>query len=336
MVFLMALDVSKSSMFQDIFGMGANLGTYYALKKEHYFNDEKIKEIISEKNPKQEILQNLIRFLFKSIITELIKNIPLPKQFTREKLKDFMVEQTIKEIKKESPKQNLNKNTLVRLLKLYFQIPQNIATEDSKLIQKTVPNLLEKFKKLFKELMEENIQATKNTRKSIQKLFLQSDYPSPFVISTSKMCNVLITYYHYVITETEKFLDESIQVIQRGDNLGDYEWKQFFMVDMEKVLKLQFKLFKLFIELLLFIEIWNAPSFDSLFKPLEKETLVYKKLENKFFKKQVQKIDMLADKMHMILLDTMYQQKTDIPYTLEKDPEITEKEKLLLSKLLFV
>ena len=336
MVFLMALDVNKSSMFLDIFGMGANLGTYYAMKNEHNFIEEKIKEIVSVKNPKQEILQDLIKFLFKSIITELIKNIPIPKQFTQEKLTDYMVEQTIKEIKKEIPKLNLNKNTLVKFLKLFFQIPQNLATEDSKSIQKVVPNLLEKFKKLYKEMMEENIQATKNTRKSIQKLFLQSDYPTTFVISASKMCNVLITYYYYVITEAEKFLDESIQVIQRGDNLGDYEWKQFFMVDMEKVLKLQFKLFKLFIELLLFIEIWNSPSFDSLFKPLEEKTLSYKNLEENFFKKQVQKIDLIAEEMHTILLDTMYQQKTDIPYTIEKDLEITEKEKLLLSKLLFV
>ena len=333
----MALDVQKSSMLQDVFSMGANLGTYYAIQKKHNFNEDKFKDIVTEKNLKQDFLKNLVLIILKSIFTEFLKNIPLPNNLTQEELINYLIKLTLKEFKKEMPaiKQNLKKNTFLELLELFFQIPIILETKDDITIQKTVPKLFTKFKQKYEKMMEENIQAAINTRKDLHRLFLQSDFPSEFITTTSKMCNVLITYYYYITSETVRFLDESKRIVQQGKDLDDGEWEKFFKIDMKRVLDLQYELHKLLIELLLFIEIWHSPSLEFLFKPIEEKTYTSSKLKKSYFEKQLQKLDRTANELHIIVLETLYKEKAEIPFTLEKNSEITEKERQFLGNLLF-
>lgn len=334
----MALGISKPSIIQDVFNMGANLGTYYVVKKEQKVNEQEIKEIVTKKDTKQKSLNDLVKFLFKPFIIELIKKIPIPEHYKRSTVVEYLIEQAIKSIDIESPnlKQKLDKSIFLKFLKLFFDILEEMENKDIKTLHELVPKLLMKLQKIYKKLMNENIQSAKNIRKEFQAMFLQSDFPTKFVQSTSKTCNVLITYYHYISNEAERFLEGSIAIIQQGKNVNDFQWDGFFTADFGKVLELQYDLSRSLIELILFIEIWHAPNLEDILKPWREKALSYKNIDKIFFDQQIKKLDETADELHDILLETMYKNKAKIPFTLEKDPEITENEKELISNLLFM
>ena len=321
-----------------MFNMGANLGTFYVAKKEQRVNEKEIKEIVNEKSTKQKTLKDLVKLLFKPFIMELLEKIPIPKHYTKDSIVEFLIEQTTKSIDKEIPnlKQKLEKSIFVKFLKIFFDILKEMENKDIKSLQEMVPQLLMKLQRLYRKLMNENIQSAKNIRKEFQAMFLQSDFPTEFVQSTSKTCNVLITYYHYISNEAERFLEASIAILQQGKNVNDFQWDGFFTADFGKVLELQYELSRLLAELVIFIVIWYAPNLEDILKPWREKTLSYKDIDKTFFDQKIKGLDETADELHDILLDTMYRNKAKIPFTLEKDSEITEKEKEFISNLLSI
>ena len=332
----MVLETTQSSMVYNVLSLGTNPGIFYEAQKELSVDQDELKEIISDKKSGQELVQKLFRILFKPAIIELFKNIPIPNRFTREGIVDFFVEQTVIQLEKELDKldQTLKNNIILKFLKLFFDIAKEIDNKDKKVKQEKLPTLLIKLKNLYKKIIITNIQSASNTRKQLQGVFLCSDFPSKFVTSISKMCNVLITYNYYLLAEGEKFLEESIRILQQGKDFKEGRWEQFFNMDNKKVLELQFDLYKNLMELTVFIELWHAPTMEALLDSNKEKVFSYKELNKEFFEQKILIIEETANELHEIILDSLYQQQLSIPYTLEKDQELTEKEKKFLSELL--
>jgi len=331
----MVLDNNLPSLFEGLIGMGANPGAFFYFKKERKFDEKEIEEIIQANNKEGKILNDLLDKIVTPILMEFLENIPLPRRFTKMKIIDHVRTLLFEELqtKRKTMKKGwplIEKIDLPKLFTLFFNIAEKVKKNEKTVLKQELPKLLNQFEETFTHLFEFNVKSAINTRSSFEEIFLNSDFPPEFIMSLSKMCNVLVTFYEYVKNEISILFCVINQMVQDEEDVSKLRFNLFPNKKEEDVLFIQFNLYLMMIELLLFIEIWHTENIEQLFRG-RIEKLSVKNIHKKFFMEQLTKINQEAEELHYIVLDSSFQKKRTIPYTLEKDSEINEKEKELIA-----